>query len=64
MALHRVPLPDDPSDETPFPLVGLSLWHIDGLELRYSTSVKWGDLVSISDLEEGGLPWLVLYFNP
>jgi len=36
---------------------------LEGLELRYATSMKWGELKAVADFRENGLPWLLLYFS-
>lgn len=64
--LQGAPLPRDPTNrryQYPSKLVGPWM-GAEGLELRYATSVQWGDPTTIEEVNQNGFFWLLLYFSP
>lgn len=62
--LQNSPLYDaEAHSERSLPL-GFGPWDgLEGLELRYATSMRWGELHTVDDVRENGLSWLLLYFS-
>ena len=64
--LQEAPLPRDPTNRRyQYSTNMFGPWMgAEGLELRYATSVRWGDPKTIEEVDENGRFWLLLYFSP